>query len=449
MKGVLKIINRTEKLIDEHGSLLVNNFFWFFVASFFIDRIINYFIHFPFFVISAILIFPFLFLTARYKNPDKRHLYLLVFSFLIITVINSIIFLFGIKNISDFLFIGLFITIYFYYKNNINHLNISNVYLFLVIILFLFSFTFFNINSNSIGNTEYTTLFNWDFSSLVNSDQIEEITPENENIKWESNPMDILEYLRVYHNGLFRLPHVASYFFGFLVLFFAYQYQTKKKVFCISMLIISLALCIYTGSRAVLVAFLLSIIIFLFKRKYIIYFTLLISVLLLLAISNEYILQLTKDTVFYQYFALVQTTVENFTRLSRFRLWYSWWLEVREFGFWDFMIGKSYVNALAANARNLSYKVWFHNDFLNIFYTYGIWCTLLYIWFFVKIYRDNKNYINHNIFIFIFYSSMVITAIINGFYYYFPVFLLYLFFFMIKQEKFQKLNEHVMAEVDN
>ncbi len=376
-------------------------------------------------------------------------MYLLVFSFLIITVINSIVFLFGIKNISDFLFIGLFITIYFYYKNNINHLNISNVYLFLVIILFLFSFTFFNINSNSIGNTEYTTLFNWDFSSLVNSDQIEEITPENENIKWESNPMDILEYLRVYHNGLFRLPHVASYFFGFLVLFFAYQYQTKKKVFCISMLIISLALCIYTGSRAVLVAFLLSIIIFLFKRKYIIYFTLLISVLLLLAISNEYILQLTKDTVFYQYFALVQTTVENFTRLSRFRLWYSWWLEVREFGFWDFMIGKSYVNALAANARNLSYKVWFHNDFLNIFYTYGIWCTLLYIWFFVKIYRDNKNYINHNIFIFIFYSSMVIIAIINGFYYYFPVFLLYLFFFMIKQEKFQKLNEHVMAEVDN
>ena len=90
---------------------------------------------------------------------------------------------------------------------------------------------------------------------------------------------------------------------------------------------------------------------------------------------------------------------------------------------------------LIANAKNLDTKVWFHNDFLNIFYTYGIWCTMLYIWFFVKIYRDNKSYIKQNIFIFIFYSSMVITAIMNGFYYYFPVFLLYLFFLMIKGEK--------------
>ncbi len=434
-KGDSDILNRIKKFIDENGPELVNLFFWFFLVSFVLDRIINYFFHIPFFVSISLIVLPFLFLITRYKNPDKTWIYVLVFSFLVVTILNSIIYQFGVKNISDFLFIGLFVIIYFYYKNNIDYLKTFNVYLFLVLILFLFSFTFFNINSNSISNTDYTNLFSWDINSLVNSEQIKEITPENEKIKWESNPMDILEYLRVYHNGLFRLPHVASYFFGFLALFFAFQYQKKKKVSHIALMIISLVFCIYTGSRAVLAAFVLSMVIYLFKRKYIVYFTILIALLLILAIVNDSILQLTKDTVFYQYFAFIQTTTENFTRLSRFRIWYSWWIEVREFWFLDFMIGKSYTNALIANAKNLDYKVWFHNDFLNIFYTYGIWCTAIYIWFFVKIYRDNRQQINQNIFIFIFYSSMVITAIINGFYYYFPVFLLYMFLIMIKQEK--------------
>ena len=443
MKVVFNIIKHLRKLALEHRPEFVNLFFWFFVISFCADRIINHFVHFPFFVISALLIFPLLFYSAQYQNPQKRQLYVLIFSFLIMTILDSIVYLFGIKNISDFLFISLFITIYFYYRDSVNNLKFSNVYLFLIISLFLFSFTFFEIDSTSINNTEYSTVFIIDnvfeeqLGLLNNNSQIAETkgnAPKSKTIKWKSNPLDILEYFRIYHNGLFRLPHVASYFFGFLVLFFAYQYQKKKKLLDIILLAVSLVVCVYTGSRAVLVAFVLSFTIFLFKRKYIIYLQGVIIFILLLILGRQYLVQLTEDTVFYQYFAFIQTTLENFTRLSRFRLLYSWWLEVREFGFWDFMTGKSYTNALIANAENLDYKVWFHNDFLNIFYTYGIWCTILYIWFFIKIYRDNKSCIKKNIFIFIFYISMVITALINGFYYYFPVFLLYLFFIMIKQE---------------
>jgi len=146
---------------------------------------------------------------------------------------------------------------------------------------------------------------------------------------WKSNELDILEYFRVYHNGLFRLPHIASYFFGFLALFFGYQYQNKKKVLDIILLTVSLAFCIYSGSRAVLTAFVLSIIVFLFKRKYIVYLQSVIIFVLLLILGRQYLVQLTENTVFFQYFAFIQITVENFTRLSRFRLWYSWWLEVR------------------------------------------------------------------------------------------------------------------------
>ena len=369
MKGFSNITNFSNKLFDTYGSLLVSSFFWFFILSFLFDRIINYYTHFPFFVVSVIILFPFLFLATQYKNPGKRQLNVLVFSFLVITIINSIVHLFALKNISDLLFIILFITIYFYYKSRINELNISNVYFFLIIGLFLFSFTFFEIDSTSINNTGYTAVFPLDDVSNAKT-ETKDIARENKNINWVSNPLDMLEYFRVYHNGLFRLPHIASYFFGFLFLFFAFQYQKKKKITDIILLVVSLVLCFYTGSRAVLAALVLSVLIFLFRKKYIIYFTLLAVTLLIMIVANDYLMQLTKDTIFYQYFTFIQTSTENFTRLSRFRLWYSWWLEISEFGFWDIMIGKSFINALIANANNLDYKVWFHNDFLNIFYTY-------------------------------------------------------------------------------
>ncbi len=435
MKRASNIISPLIDLVSKYESKLVDIFFWLFIFSFLIDRIINYFIHFPFFVGSALLIFPLLFLSAQYKKPDRKQLIFIVFSFILITIINSIIYLFGVKNISDLLFIILFITVYFYYKKNISHLKISNIYLFLGVSLFLFSFTFIHINSSAINKATYSSALSW-----ITSYDEEPKPGENEKelsreLKWENNKLDLLEVLRVYHNGLFRIPHVASYFFGFLFLFFTYQYREKKKMFFMILLIVSLALCIYSGSRAILVAFLLSTILFLFNRKYMLYLGLLLGFLLALIVANKFFLQLSTDTIFFQYFAFIETSLENFSRLSRFRLWYSWWTEVSKFGFWDYIFGKSFTNALIANENNLNFKVWFHNDFLNIFYTYGIWCTVLYIWFFIKIYRDNKTIIRQNIFIFVYYVSMLITAFVNGFYYYFPVFLLYPFFLMIKNEK--------------
>ncbi len=438
MKGISNIINIPIAFISKYEHKFVNVFFLFFIVSFFIDRILFYFfINFPFFVVSAILVFPFLFLATQKNNPDKRQLYVLIFSFLIITILNSIVYLFGAQNISDFLFIVLFITIYFYYKENIKNLTVSNVYVFLIISLFLFSFTFFNIDSDSSSksNTKYNSLFSKDISYIKKSPSIKNITQEQPDIKKESNNVDKFKPFNERHTGLFRRTHIASYFFGFLFLFFSYQYQKNKGVLNAILLLISLAFCFYTGIRSMPTAFIISIFLFLFRRKYILYLAMLIAVLVFLIITNEYFLQLTKSTIFYQYFYIIHTITDNFTSLARFKLYHSWWMEVSEFGFWEFMIGKSYMNALIANGRNYGNGIWFHNDFLNIFYTYGIGGAMLYIWFFIKIYRDNKIYIKQNLFIFVFYSSMVITAFINGFYYYFPIFLLYIFFMMIKIEK--------------
>ncbi len=468
MNGTLNSINYLKTLVDKHKSNLVNIFFWLFIILFFTDRVINYFIHFPFFVISAVIVLPFVYLFAQYQNPEKKQLRVLIFSFLTIAILNSIIYVFSTKNISDFLFISMFFIFYFFYKNNINYLKLSNIYLFLFLCLFIFSFTFFSINSQFYGKAEYSKSYNWDNYSEKKTEQSppkksgkdlnkktkrvlpkKQLNYHNEKIeriesgqidkkkyiRWEPNDLDAVELLRIYHNGLFRLPHIASYFFGFLFLFFAYQYQKKRKTIDIILLTISVVFCIYTGTRVVLAAFILAFITYLFRKKYFIYLVLLFTAMLLMVIANEYFLKLTENTFLYQYFTFIKTSTENFTRLSRFRLWYSWWLEVKDFDFLNFIIGKSFVNALIANSKYLDFKVWYHNDFINIFYTYGVWGAMLYIWFFIKIYRDNKIMIMQNTYIFIFFSSMLLTAIINGFYYYFPVFQLYLFFLMIKNEK--------------
>ena len=452
MTEKFRISKSIKSLIIKYDSKFVNIFFWFFIISFFIDRIINYFVHFPFFVGSAILIFPFLFIAAQYKNPERQQLIVLVFSFIIITIINSIVYSFGVKNISDLLFIILFITHYYYYKHKINYLRPLNVYVFLILSLFLFSFTFIGVDSNPIIKPEFSlSINNWnnptdikfkkysteksDTLWVSNQEKLKYIAENRETNIWKPKPLHILEELRVYHNGLFRITHIASYFFGFLFLFFAYRYQKKKKIFDIIFLIICLVFGVYTGSKTVLLVFVLSIILYFLIRRNFIYLLILFFVSVLLFYEREYILQITENTILYPYSVFIYISAENLTTLSRFLIWNSWYTEISEFGFRDLMIGKSFTNSLIANEKNINCKIWFHNDFLNIFYTYGVWGTLLYIWFFVKIYRDNKVVIKQNIFIFIFYFSMTFTAILNGFYYYFPVFLLYIFFLMIKNEK--------------
>lgn len=412
----------------------VNAIFVYFLVAFFADQLVNYFYHIPVFVVSALAIFPLLFLSVQYKNPEKWQLNILLLSFIILAIANNAVHEFHKKNISDLLFICLLILFYYYYRNYTSTLKVRFVYIFLIVSLFLVSFTFLAINSQSIYKSGSELIV--EESLIDTTEPPESLIDKSEPIHWDVNlRLDYVEYLRVYHNGLFRLPHVASYFFGFLSLFFLYRYWKKKKILDLILIAASLAICLLTGSRAIIAAFILSVILFLFKRKYIVYLHSIIIAGLLMVLGIEHILRYTENTVFYQYFSIIQTITENITRLSRFRIWYSWWVEISNFGVWDFLIGKSYVNAHLANIKNLGYDIWFHNDFLNIFFSYGIWATILYIWFFIKIYRDNRIFIKNNLFIFIFYFSMVFTAVINGFYFYFPVFLLYLFWLMINEDK--------------
>ena len=461
MKLFSTIFNVPIALINKYDDKLVSFFYLYFIVSFFIDRLLfSFLINFPFFVVSAIFIFPFLFLAAQNKNSNKKQLFVLVFTFMVITIVVSIMYVFGVQNISDLLFIILFITIYFYYNENIAQLKISNAYVLLILTIFLFSFTFFNIDADSskTSTAKYYSYFNKaipfvkktlpanstsqkvdnnkedvvsDYKSVpVKDTKIKKTTPKKKPVY-----VDKYKSFNIRHTGLFRRTHMASYFFGYLFLFFAFQYQKNRGIFNAIILIVTLGFCLYTGIRSMPAAFILSGVIFLFRRKYIVYLVMLLALIVLFMIANEYFLQLTKNTIFYQYVYLTHMFKENISGLARFQLYQSWWNDVSDFGFLNLLMGKSYMGALMANGQNYGKVMWFHNDFLNIFYSYGILGLMMYIWFFIKIYRDNKVLIKQNLFIFVFYTSMIITAVINGYYYYFPVFLMYLFLLMIKDEK--------------
>ena len=476
---IARFTSKLKILLEQQEQQLVNVFFWIFLISFIIDRVIFYFfINFPFFVASSIIVLPFLIIATQYRNPSTP-LYILIFTFIITAIINSIIFIFGLKNISDLLFIILFIAIYFYYKKNIYFLSISNTYILLIATVLLFSFTFLGINSDRGGKAKYDSYFS--ISNKTNPDKItqlsnpkkrdgvkkvdtaefdivtnidpEKITPKESFgiTKADTTKVGIINNInpeksnkRTLHAGLFRRTHIASYLFGFLFLFFAYRYHSSKKTANLLLAILVLFFCFYTGIRSIPIAFIISILIFLFRKDYALYFILLSTIVIGLIINIDFFLTLTDNTFFYQFFDKIYSLTENINELARFKLYQSWWREVSSFRLVDFLIGKSFMNASIANSKNINMGLWFHNDFLNIFFTYGTICTLLYIWFFIKIYVDNMYYIRKNIFISMFYWTMVIAAIINGFYYYFPVFILYLFLIMIKQEELHnKSSEHL------
>ena len=237
MKRVSDITNQLTEFVAKYESKLIDVFFWYFIASFFIDRIFfSISIAFPFFVVSALLVFPFLFFLSQHKNPDKRKLYVLIASFLLITTLNSIVYLFDVKNISDLLFVVLFITIYFYYKENMDSLKTVNVYVFLVLSLFLFSFTFFGFDadSSSTRNTNYYSTFSEKNASekkihhVKKAPSVKKSSPKKTNTIKKSKQFDKPKPFKVRHTGLFRRTHMASYFFGFCSCFFLINSKKRK-----------------------------------------------------------------------------------------------------------------------------------------------------------------------------------------------------------------------------
>lgn len=415
------------KLISRQRLKFANIMFMTFLMVFVVDRVTNYFIHAPIFVIATLIILPIIiYVSLKSHTGWNKQLIILAAAFILIAIIDNMTYKFHVKNVSDLAFILFFVSSYYFYKLNHNYLSPINSYLFFLICIILFVFAFITFERGQTGIEGGQT-------GIENSRKGFD-TMSSPQLTWKPKPIDAIEVYREYHQGLFRVAHVASYFFGFLAIYFGYMFSKVLKTRYIILTIICIFCCIYTGSRTFVVALFLSIFLFSLRRKYVIYSGGMVVLFGIIILNLHAILRYSRGTILFQYFSLIETILHNFSRLSRYRIWYSWLIEVKEFTFVDVIIGKSYFNSHVANAVNLNYPVWFHNDFLNIFYAYGVFCLLLYIGFWFKIYYDYKTVIKKNGLIFIFYFTMLFAAMFNGFYYYFPVFLLYLFFLMVRNE---------------
>jgi|GEM_PF-1349962 len=458
------------------GKVKNPNFLFLILLVFFtIDNAVNYFVDVPIFIPAAMLLLPFIWLSFfRFK---KKQVFLFIFTaiFIVTSVFNNLLYDFNKSSIADLTLILLFATSYYYYRQFQSALSIRTLHIFLIVSLLMYGFTFLGIDSAShlkndrhLKNLELVGIsfdslisqgkpideFQHDFPDSVNVDslikeKLKKFFPDQSGIdtltnigigvipgiKIKKEPLDKIEKGRKYHNGWFRIPHVAAYFLGFLSLFYLSLFlQKRSKIYLIIFALLTI-LIFHNGVRTYIVAVALSIMIWFFIKRNLWYFVGFLAIISGIIIFRFEIYDLSKNTVFVPLSSLLITLIDNPDRLSRVALYLSWAHEIRDFSWYDFLVGKNFYQSQMANLKNLFIPTWYHNDFLSVFFSYGVIATGAYVLFFIKIYRDYSALIKNDVLLFVFYFTMIFTALINGLYYYFPVFLLFIFFMMTTNPK--------------
>lgn len=384
-------------------------YFLCYLIVFVLDCLVNFYIKLPVFVSFTILFIPFTLLYIKSNKVNEFNLLTVFISLLLTsTLINVFRFNLSLKNISDLIFILIFALTIVLYNNNKNELSHKNINRFSVICLIMFYVTFLGVDNTRWGNT-------------LNSGSHD------------------LEYLRSYKQGLFRISHIAAYFFAFLGFYYFYIYKTFKKRKNLLFSFVMFFSVILVGSRAPLVAILMGFLIASFRVKYIKYLFFIFIALFFIISNIDIILELTKGSVVFQYFSIFKTIVTNFARLSRIIIWTSFFEELLKFNLIDVFFGRGVNNALVINEKKGLGEIWFHNDFLSIFYSFGIINFILYIIFFINLFLTNKMSMNNTIIRTLFFT-IIFLAFFNGFYLYYVMFPLYIFFKLISIEKTKMIN---------
>lgn len=407
---------------------------------FVIDNVVNYFIHIPIFVAFGLVLVPFLTFTLYRRGTMCGAGAILSGVLVISAVIGAFRFGLAAKNVSDLLFLLLFVLSWIFYRDSPG-ISLRSVYYFFVVCTILFSFTFagfdrFEYSQDRVARRAFDETAKAqgkgrEYGSWQRSKEKREV--------YEKDPMKLgrqwnlsYEVFREYHKGLFRVPHVASYFFALLALFFAGKwYWGGGKLEFVLPTIVSVGCCLYTGSRTIIFAFIGAVLLFLLfsKRWRWMMFAVVIAGLLFLFFLHP-LMRLFQNTFLFQYLVTFDTLLSDPGQFSRVKIWMSWWQEIKQFGIADILFGRTPLRGMEANFRNLGTGIWFHNDFLQVMYAYGVGALILFGFFWVSIYRHTIVSFGHNFLHMTFYLMMLLSAIFNGFYFYFPVLLLPLYITM-------------------
>ncbi len=261
-----------------------------------------------------------------------------------------------------------------------------------------------------------------------------------QNISTPSMEADDIESARRYYSGLFETPQVVAYVFFYLCI--AAYCLFKKRRFSISttpwqiIFALSSFVVIFSGSRAPIYGLIISICLyaFLLSGKKLSYGLLAASILCALYLGFDILLKILRDTILFQYLSFAQTATSNAERLSRVMIWSIFLEQVQNFTMIDVLLGRGFHASLDTIEASLGLRIWFHNDFLSIFYSYGLAGSALYLLPFFFLYRRYRATIRANPSAFVAFFSLIFFAFTNGLYYYYAPLLLLLMEFVIKQK---------------
>lgn len=323
---------------------------YFIVGAFALDNAVNYFSPVPVYVasipVSILLMF-------RFTRDQMDRIWFIASILLLMAsvLVNFARFKTSIEDISDILFLAQFFSAFFYARNA-------------------------RVSPSAISHATYVfaLLFLPALIGINATDSGEDVDV------FRSGSSDV-EFLRIYNQGLYRLPHVASYLLAFSSLWWTYiaTYSRKKRHLIVAAVFLMFTL--YTGSRTpviVMGAAYLVANVRLRVREMLITVGIVILAALLFAYMRE-ILDALFGSFLYQYLSFFETVRDNFDRLSRVIIWNSWFTAISSFNALDFFVGRNFSSSFDFNAREIGLYIWFHNDFLSAFYSYGVLVLIAYV----------------------------------------------------------------------
>jgi hypothetical protein len=373
---------------------------YYIVGAFALDNVVNYFSPIPVYVISIPVSILLMFRFTR-DQTDRLWFIASILCLLTSVLVNSLRFDMSIEDVSDILFLAQFFSAFFYARHaRVSPRAISHAtYVFAI----LFLPALIGINAN-----DYSDAFPDVFTS----------------------GSDDIEFLRIYNQGLYRLPHVAGYMLAFGGLWWTYiaSYSRKKRHFMVAALFLGFAL--YTGSRTPIIvmgaAYLIANI-RLRAREILIAASILILAALFFVYMND-VLNFLFGSFLYQYLSLFETMLDNFDRLSRVIIWNSWLSAISSFNALDFFVGRNYLSSFDFNMREIGIYIWFHNDFLSAFYSYGIFVFIAYVVPYLVAIRRSIQVGSSSRLLSVLGFFIFAAAFLNGFYKYLPVIFFVLLF---------------------
>ncbi|NVH74247.1 hypothetical protein FSB08_17235 [Paraburkholderia sp. JPY432] len=372
---------------------------YFIVGAFALDNAVNYFSPIPVYVASVPIS---MLLMFRFTRNQMDRLWFIASILLLMTsvLVNFVRSRTSIEDVSDILFLAQFFSAFFFARNaRVSPAAISHA-------TYVFGLLFLPalIGINSDGFPEPADVFT-------------------------SGSTDV-EFLRVYNQGLYRLPHVASYMLAFSALWWTYIAAYSRKIRHLMVAALFLAFTLYTGSRTPVVVMAATYLVANFRlrlREMLITTAIVIFAALFFVYLTE-ILNALFGSFLYQYVSFFETMHDNFDRLSRVIIWNSWFSAISSFNALDFFVGRNFSSSFDFNAREIGLYIWFHNDFLSAFYSYGMLVLIAYVVPYLLAIRRALQVGSSSRLLSMLGFFIVAAAFVNGFYKYLPVIFFVLLF---------------------